>query len=194
MTPVPPFRHVNLRWTGVPSKTVFLVRTASAKLFQKSWPFFCLATDIEDLKKRLTSLLYYRYDRTIGYCWWFTGRGALALIPLKDASQTEPGLVHLRYTCLCTRYPLANIALMDVTLFWQQAQPFCLADYTVTEAGFAQTWCWDSDIKTPNLPTFPRCSCQCRNPAKMNGGVVTTLWLKRRTKTKSKTTALVVGL
>ncbi len=34
-------------------------------LLQKSWPFFCLATDIEDLKKRLASIVIgYRYDRT----------------------------------------------------------------------------------------------------------------------------------
>ncbi len=87
--------------------------------------------------------------------------------------QTELGSDNLRYTCLCTRCP-SPILLMDVALFWQQAQPFAWLTILLLKLVLCRPWCWE-------IPLISRHqTCQHLHAVvivttlqpKMNGGVV----------------------
>jgi len=95
----------------------------------------CLATDIEDLKRRLANIVIgYRYDRSPVYVRDLEVEGALALI-LKDA--IKPNLFQtLEHTpTLVHGGPFANIAHGCNSLLPTKTA-LNLADYVITEAGF----------------------------------------------------------
>ncbi|MBW7539672.1 formate--tetrahydrofolate ligase [Streptococcus pneumoniae] len=134
----------------------------------------CLATDIEDLKRRLANIVIgYRYDRTPVSVGDLQVEGALALI-LKDA--IKPNLVQTIYGTPAFVHggPFANIA-HGCNSVLATTTALHLADYTVTEAGFGADLGAEKflDIKTPNLPTSPDAVVivATLRALKMNGGV-----------------------
>ena len=98
----------------------------------------CLATDIEDLKRRLANIVIgYRYDRTPVSVGDLQVEGALALI-LKDA--IKPNLVQTIYGTPAFVHggPFANIA-HGCNSVLATTTALHLADYTVTELVLVQT-------------------------------------------------------
>ncbi len=95
----------------------------------------CLASDMEDLKKRLGNILVgYTYDGRAVFARELGGVGAMATV-LKDAM--KPNLVQtIEHTpCLVHGGPFANIAHGCNSVMATKAA-LGLADYVVTEAGF----------------------------------------------------------
>lgn len=154
---------------GIPREDGFDITVASEIM-----AILCLATDIEDLKKRLGNIVIgYRYDRTPVYVCDLEVEGALALV-LKDA--IKPNLVQTIYGTPAFVHggPFANIA-HGCNSVLATSTALRLADYTVTEAGFGADLGAEKflDIKTPNLPTSPDAVVivATLRALKMNGGV-----------------------
>ena len=166
-------RHVSVGLggplNGIPREDGFDITVASEIM-----AILCLATDIEDLKRRLANIVIgYRYDRSPVYVRDLEVEGALALI-LKDA--IKPNLVQTIYgtTAFVHGGPFANIA-HGCNSVLATTTALHLADYTITEAGFGADLGAEKflDIKTPNLPTSPDAVVivATLRALKMNGGV-----------------------
>lgn len=115
---------------GVPRESGFDITVASEIM-----AIFCLATSLEDLKKRVASIVVgYTYDGKPVYVEDIKGEGAVALL-LKDA--INPNLVQTLENTPAFIHggPFANIAhgCNSITAL-KMAQK--LGDYTITEAGF----------------------------------------------------------
>ena len=154
---------------GIPREDGFDITVASEIM-----AILCLATDIEDLKKRLANIVIgYRYDRSPVYVRDLEVEGALALV-LKDA--IKPNLVQTIHGTPAFVHggPFANIA-HGCNSVLATSTALRLADYTVTEAGFGADLGAEKflDIKTPNLPTSPDAVVivATLRALKMNGGV-----------------------
>ena len=163
-------RHVSVGLggplNGIPREDGFDITVASEIM-----AILCLATDIEDLKRRLANIVIgYRYDRSPVYVRDLEVEGALALI-LKDA--IKPNLVQTIYAFVHGG-PFANIA-HGCNSVLATTTALHLADYTITEAGFGADLGAEKflDIKTPNLPTSPDAVVivATLRALKMNGGV-----------------------
>mgnify|MGYP000337547798 FL=1 len=157
---------------GIPREDGFDITVASEIM-----AILCLATDIEDLKRRLANIVIgYRYDRTPVSVGDLQVEGALALI-LKDA--IKPNLVQTIYGTPAFVHggPFANIA-HGCNSVLATTTALHLADYTVTEAGFGADLGAEKflDIKTPNLPTTPDAVVivATLRALKMHGGVAKT--------------------
>ena len=154
---------------GVPREDGFDITVASEIM-----AILCLATDLENLKERLASIVIgYRYDRTPVYVRDLKVEGALTLI-LKAA--LKPNLVQTIYGTPAFVHggPFANIA-HGCNSVLATTTALRLADYTVTEAGFGADLGAEKflDIKTPNLPKSPDAIVVVATirALKMNGGV-----------------------
>lgn len=154
---------------GVPREDGFDITVASEIM-----AILCLATDLDDLKERLASIVIgYRYDRTPVFVRDLQVEGALTLI-LKDA--IKPNLVQTIYgtPALVHGGPFANIA-HGCNSVLATTTALRLADYTVTEAGFGADLGAEKflDIKTPNLPKSPDAVVivATLRALKMHGGV-----------------------
>ena len=154
---------------GVPREDGFDITVASEIM-----AILCLATDLENLKERLASIVIgYRYDRTPVYVRDLKVEGALTLI-LKDA--LKPNLVQTIYGTPAFVHggPFANIA-HGCNSVLATTTALRLADYTVTEAGFGADLGAEKflDIKIPNLPKSPDAIVVVATirALKMNGGV-----------------------
>ncbi|MDY3031152.1 MAG: formate--tetrahydrofolate ligase [Clostridia bacterium] len=115
---------------GVPREDGFMITVASEVM-----AILCLASDIEDLKKRLGDIIIgYNRSGAPVYARELKAEGAMAAL-LKDA--IKPNLVQtLEHTpCLIHGGPFANIAHGCNSV---QATKLAMkmADYTITEAGF----------------------------------------------------------
>ena len=166
-------RHVSVGLggplNGIPREDGFDITVASEIM-----AILCLATDIEDLKRRLANIVIgYRYDRSPVYVRDLEVEGALALI-LKDA--IKPNLVQTIYGTPAFVHggPFANIA-HGCNSVLATSTALHLADYVVTEAGFGADLGAEKflDIKTPNLPVSPSAVVIVATirALKMNGGV-----------------------
>lgn len=166
-------RHVSVGLggplNGIPREDGFDITVASEIM-----AILCLATDIEDLKRRLANIVIgYRYDRSPVYVRDVEVEGALALI-LKDA--IKPNLVQTIYGTPAFVHggPFANIA-HGCNSVLATSTALRLADYVVTEAGFGADLGAEKflDIKTPNLPVSPSAVVIVATirALKMNGGV-----------------------
>ena len=166
-------RHVSVGLggplNGIPREDGFDITVASEIM-----AILCLATDIEDLKRRLANIVIgYRYDRSPVYVRDIEVEGALALI-LKDA--IKPNLVQTIYGTPAFVHggPFANIA-HGCNSVLATSTALRLADYVVTEAGFGADLGAEKflDIKTPNLPVSPSAVVIVATirALKMNGGV-----------------------
>ena len=166
-------RHVSVGLggplNGIPREDGFDITVASEIM-----AILCLATDIEDLKRRLANVVIgYRYDRSPVYVRDLEVEGALALI-LKDA--IKPNLVQTIYGTPAFVHggPFANIA-HGCNSVLATSTALRLADYVVTEAGFGADLGAEKflDIKTPNLPVSPSAVVIVATirALKMNGGV-----------------------
>ena len=166
-------RHVSVGLggplNGIPREDGFDITVASEIM-----AILCLATDIEDLKRRLANIVIgYRYDRSPVYVRDLEVEGALALI-LKDA--IKPNLVQTIYGTPAFVHggPFANIA-HGCNSVLATSTALRLADYVVTEAGFGADLGAEKflDIKTPNLPVSPSAVVIVATirALKMNGGV-----------------------
>ena len=166
-------RHVSVGLggplNGIPREDGFDITVASEIM-----AILCLATDIEDLKRRLANIVIgYRYDRSPVYVRDLEVEGALALI-LKDA--IKPNLVQTIYGTPAFVHggPFANIA-HGCNSVLATSTALRLADYVVTEAGFGADLGAEKflDIKTPNLPVSPSAVVIVTTirALKMNGGV-----------------------
>ncbi|MGV3023077.1 formate--tetrahydrofolate ligase [Streptococcus suis] len=154
---------------GLPREDGFDITVASEIM-----AILCLATDLDDLKERLASIVIgYRYDRTPVFVRDLQVEGALTLI-LKDA--IKPNLVQTIYgtPALVHGGPFANIA-HGCNSVLATTTALRLADYTVTEAGFGADLGAEKflDIKTPNLPKSPDAVVivATLRALKMHGGV-----------------------
>ena len=157
---------------GIPREDGFDITVASEIM-----AILCLATDINDLKERLSNIVVaYRYDRTPVYVRDLEIEGALTLI-LKDA--IKPNLVQTIYgtPALVHGGPFANIA-HGCNSVLATSTALRLADFTITEAGFGADLGAEKflDIKTPNLPTTPDAVVivATLRALKMHGGVAKT--------------------
>ena len=166
-------RHVSVGLggplNGIPREDGFDITVASEIM-----AILCLATDIEDLKRRLANIVIgYRYDRSPVYVRDLEVEGALALI-LKDA--IKPNLVQTIYGTPAFVHggPFANIA-HGCNSVLATSTALRLADYVVTEAGFGADLGAEKflDIKTPNLSVSPSAVVIVATirALKMNGGV-----------------------
>ena len=166
-------RHVSVGLggplNGIPREDGFDITVASEIM-----AILCLATDIEDLKRRLANIVIgYRYDRSPVDVRDLEVEGALALI-LKDA--IKPNLVQTIYGTPAFVHggPFANIA-HGCNSVLATSTALRLADYVVTEAGFGADLGAEKflDIKTPNLPVSPSAVVIVATirALKMNGGV-----------------------
>ena len=115
---------------GFPRQTGFDITVASEVM-----AILCLATDLDDLKKRLGDIIVaYRRDKTPIYCRNIKADGAMTVL-LKDAMQpnlvqtleNNPAFVH--------GGPFANIA-HGCNSVMATTTALKIADYVVTEAGF----------------------------------------------------------
>jgi len=115
---------------GFPRQTGFDITVASEVM-----AILCLATDLEDLQKRLGDIIVaYRRDKTSIYCRDIKADGAMTVL-LKDAMQpnlvqtleNNPAFVH--------GGPFANIA-HGCNSVMATTTALKIADYVVTEAGF----------------------------------------------------------
>ena len=115
---------------GVPREDGFMITVASEVM-----AILCLASDLEDLKKRLGNILVaYTYSNEPVYARDLQAQGAMAAL-LKDA--LKPNLVQtLENTpALMHGGPFANIA-HGCNSIRATKLALKLADYTITEAGF----------------------------------------------------------
>lgn len=115
---------------GVPRQDGFNITPASEVM-----AILCMATDIEDLKKRLGSIFIgYTYDKKPVFAKDLKAEGAMALL-LKDA--IRPNLVQTLEgnPAIIHGGPFANIAQGTNTILATK-MGMSLGDYVVTEAGF----------------------------------------------------------
>lgn len=154
---------------GIPREDGFDITVASEIM-----AILCLATDLQDLKKRLANIVIaYNTRREPVYVRDLNVEGALTLI-LKDA--LKPNLVQTIYgtPALVHGGPFANIA-HGCNSVLATTTALRLADYTVTEAGFGADLGAEKflDIKTPNLPKSPDAVVivATLRALKMHGGV-----------------------
>ena len=138
---------------GIPREDGFDITVASEIM-----AILCLATDLTDLKERLSRILIgYTYDRQPVFVGDLGVEGALTLL-LKDA--LEPNLVQtLEHTpAFVHGGPFANIAHGCNSVIATQSA-LKLADYVVTEAGFGADLGAEKflDIKVPQLGKAPDC-------------------------------------
>ena len=115
---------------GVPRQDGFNITPASEVM-----AILCMATDIEDLKKRLGSIFVgYTYDKKPIFAKDLKAEGAMALL-LKDA--IRPNLVQTLEgnPAIIHGGPFANIAQGTNTILATK-MGMSLGDYVVTEAGF----------------------------------------------------------
>lgn len=154
---------------GVPREDGFNITVASEIM-----AILCLATDLSDLKKRLSNIVVaYSRNRKPIYVKDLKIEGALTLI-LKDA--IKPNLVQTIYgtPALVHGGPFANIA-HGCNSVLATSTALRLADYTVTEAGFGADLGAEKflDIKVPNLPKAPDAIVVVATlrALKMHGGV-----------------------
>lgn len=138
---------------GIPREDGFDITVASEIM-----AILCLATDLNDLKERLSRILIgYTYDRQPVFVGDLGVEGALTLL-LKDA--LEPNLVQtLEHTpAFVHGGPFANIAHGCNSVIATQSA-LKLADYVVTEAGFGADLGAEKflDIKVPQLGKAPDC-------------------------------------
>lgn len=157
---------------GIPREDGFDITVASEIM-----AILCLATDLKDLKKRLSNIVVaYDVNRKPVYVRDLKVEGALTLI-LKDA--IKPNLVQTIYgtPALVHGGPFANIA-HGCNSVLATTTALRLADYTVTEAGFGADLGAEKflDIKTPNLPKSPDAVVivATLRALKMHGGVAKT--------------------
>ncbi|MDY4761024.1 formate--tetrahydrofolate ligase [Streptococcus thoraltensis] len=157
---------------GIPREDGFDITVASEIM-----AILCLATDLKDLKKRLSNIVVaYDVKRKPVYVRDLKVEGALTLI-LKDA--IKPNLVQTIYgtPALVHGGPFANIA-HGCNSVLATTTALRLADYTVTEAGFGADLGAEKflDIKTPNLPKSPDAVVivATLRALKMHGGVAKT--------------------
>jgi formate--tetrahydrofolate ligase len=136
---------------GIPRQDGFDITVASEIM-----AILCLATNIEDLKTRLSNIVVaYTFEKTPITVGDLQVEGALALI-LKDA--IKPNLVQTIYGTPAFVHggPFANIAHgCNSVLATKTALK--LGDYVVTEAGFGADLGAEKflDIKVPNLKKSP---------------------------------------
>lgn len=154
---------------GMPREDGFDITAASEIM-----GILCMATDLLDLKKRLSNILIgYRYDHTPVYVRDLKVEGALTLI-LKEAF--KPNLVQTIYGTPAFVHggPFANIA-HGCNSVLATSTALHLADYVVTEAGFGADLGAEKflDMKVPHLPTTPDAIVivATLRALKMNGGV-----------------------
>lgn len=157
---------------GIPREDGFDITVASEIM-----AIICLATDLEDLKHRLSEIVVgYNYARepiTVGELGY---QGALTLL-LKDA--LKPNLVQtLEHTpALVHGGPFANIA-HGCNSIQATSTALKLGDYVVTEAGFGADLGAEKflDIKVPALGKAPDCVVIVATirALKMHGGVAKT--------------------
>ncbi|MCC9729236.1 formate--tetrahydrofolate ligase, partial [Streptococcus agalactiae] len=154
---------------GIPREDGFDITVASEIM-----AILCLATDLSDLKKRLSNIVVaYSRNRKPIYVKDLKIEGALTLI-LKDT--IKPNLVQTIYgtPALVHGGPFANIA-HGCNSVLATSTALRLADYVVTEAGFGADLGAEKflDIKTPNLPTSPDAIVivATLRALKMHGGV-----------------------
>ena len=115
---------------ATPRQDSFCITTASEMM-----AILCLATDLEDLKKRISNIIIgYTYDKKPVFAKDLNAAGAIAAL-LKDA--IRPNLVQtLENTpCLIHGGPFANIAHGCNSVIATKTA-LKLADYVITEAGF----------------------------------------------------------
>ena len=115
---------------GFPRQTGFDITVASEVM-----AILCLATDLDDLKKRLGDIIVaYRRDKTPIYCRDIKADGAMTVL-LKDAMQ--PNLVQTLENSPAFVHggPFANIA-HGCNSVMATTTALKIADYVVTEAGF----------------------------------------------------------
>ena len=157
------------RINGVPREDGFQITVASEIM-----AIFCLATDMEDLKRRLGNILV-AYDTNGGpvYAKDLKCVGAMAAL-LRDAF--KPNLVQtLTGTpCLMHGGPFANIA-HGCNSIRATRLALKLADITITEAGFGSDLGAEKflDIKCPTAGIAPSCIVLVATvrALKYNGGV-----------------------
>lgn len=115
---------------GIPREDHFTITVASEVM-----AILCLASDINDLKKRLGDILIaYKYDGSPVYCRDIHAEGAMTAL-LKDA--IKPNLVQTieNTPAIIHGGPFANIAHgCNSVRATKLAMKLC--DYTITEAGF----------------------------------------------------------
>ncbi|MGM0124241.1 formate-tetrahydrofolate ligase [Enterococcus sp. AZ194] len=136
---------------GVPREDGFDITVASEIM-----AILCLATDIENLKSRLSNIVVaYTYEKTPVTVGDLQIEGALALI-LKEA--IKPNLVQTIYGTPAFVHggPFANIAHGCNSVLATKTA-LRLGDYVVTEAGFGADLGAEKflDIKVPNLKKAP---------------------------------------
>ena len=154
---------------GFPRQTGFDITVASEVM-----AILCLATDLEDLQKRLGDIIVaYRRDRTPIYARDLNADGAMTVL-LKDAMQpnlvqtleNNPAFVH--------GGPFANIAHGCNSVI-ATTTALKLADYVVTEAGFGADLGAEKfmNIKCRKAGLAPSCVVVVATvrAMKMNGGV-----------------------
>ena len=115
---------------GIPREDHFCITVASEVM-----AVLCLASDLEDLKRRLGNILVaYRYDGSPVYCRDLHADGSMTVL-LKDA--IKPNLVQTTENTPVIIHggPFANIA-HGCNSVRATKLALKLADYTVTEAGF----------------------------------------------------------
>lgn len=115
---------------GIPRETGFDITAASEVM-----AILCLASDIEDLKRRLGNIFIgYTFDKRAVYARDLNAQGAMAAL-LKDA--IKPNLVQTieGTPAIIHGGPFANIAQGTNSVVATQTA-LSLTDYTVTEAGF----------------------------------------------------------
>ncbi|MGX7351324.1 formate-tetrahydrofolate ligase [Enterococcus canis] len=154
---------------GVPREDGFDITVASEIM-----AILCLATDIEDLKQRISNIIVgYTYEREPVTVADLKVEGAIALL-LKDA--IKPNLVQTIYhtPALVHGGPFANIAHGCNSILATQTA-LRLGEYTVTEAGFGADLGAEKflDIKVPNLGKAPDAVVVVATirALKMHGGV-----------------------
>lgn len=116
---------------GVPRETGFDITAASEVM-----AILCLATDLEDLKKRLGNILIgYTYEDKPVFAKDINAQGAMAAL-LKEA--IKPNLVQTLEgnPAIIHGGPFANIAQGTNTILATK-MGMSLSEYTITEAGFA---------------------------------------------------------
>ncbi|MDR0691294.1 MAG: formate--tetrahydrofolate ligase [Streptococcaceae bacterium] len=136
---------------GVPREDGFDITVASEIM-----AILCLATDIENLKKRLAKIVIgYTYTRKPVTCGDLQVEGALALL-LKEA--LKPNIVQTieKTPALIHGGPFANIA-HGCNSVLATTTALKLGEYVVTEAGFGADLGAEKflNIKVPNLPKAP---------------------------------------
>ena len=128
-------RHIVIglggKMQGVPRETGFDITAASEVM-----AILCLASDAEDLKKRLGNIFIgFTYDKKAIYARDLNAEGAMAAL-LKDA--IKPNLVQTLEgnPAIIHGGPFANIA-QGTNSILATKMGLSLSDYVVTEAGFA---------------------------------------------------------